>query len=555
MKNSKVIFVILIFIISGCTSGFYFNADKGGFNTPSLEKPEAIRPSGEYYKFNLSFKDNGAKVRYNVSSSKISSYNEINDEYSSEILIDKDCIISAYSYKEAEVSEIVYYTYSIIKTAPEATQVLTPAGSVDENRTGLRFDQLFYSPITWNDTIGERNLSYLLKFDFDNDGIVDYTINNSKNASLTLNEDQISHLKYNDSNLNIRVDICDNYGGLVTSGDISKYKFTHKKLFSLTPTMELLDAYNTQDNYFISAIGKESTNISINFILTDALYNDSLNIEKSSTITGTILGLSCAYGTNNGAVCFNIESGTDDKVYTIFNIISNTSIGEINSEVDGKGAFIEYYNGNYYLIYMDASNVLNMRKYSEQGVLVDSKVIKNDFSATDNITSFKYKEGRFIIGVEYNSLGVNLFKSLVYDTSFGNMLEFSFNNGRNMRDYTSVLNSGKAGAVWSESSNYYFRTMSVLDSTLSDSFYLDTGTGTKPYVCADNDGFYMVYFKNYSTSEELYFTTVNNAGVKSNSSRITSDAALRNSVRICKGNGIYSFWIEDKTKIAISRIF
>jgi hypothetical protein len=554
----KIISLFLIIVLFSCSQGFFTDANKGGFNSPSLVTPVPSRVSGEYYTFNLSFQTSvNFNVKYIVSQKEVDSYKEITSNYDSEISINNDCIISAYSYSKDEVSSIIHYKYQILKSIPDAAVINSPLGTGAEKI--LRWDDLFNNDISWIDTLSGRALSYYLQFDFyDNGNLVkSYSINNGNKNSLRLTSDQIENLKYNDSILNMKVVIKDNYGSIIKDGIPIVYKYTHKYIFNQSVNLTVLSVNEVNNKYFITSAGPDPDNgnkIGVRVILSSFDYKTDINTKVTTDITDSVTNITGTISNNIGAVFFNTYDGNIYKIYPIFNIVSNSIPGTVGLSFSGINPFVKSVNNEYYLIFMrenSGNNEIILRKYLSSGIQDGADIpIVTALSLNDRLISFDYNNGRFSCGIEYID-GVKLYKTCILDNNFNLLSTFYNNSGNEMSYYSSALNEIKCGAVWKQGTKYIYRTLRLSDSFPESLVEFDLSENERPYINGTGSIFHIIYQKNYSGSKELFYINSDSLNIYK---RLTSDGITKGFIRILGETDQYAFWLENNNP-CMCRIF
>ncbi|HOV14677.1 MAG TPA: hypothetical protein PK771_10365, partial [Spirochaetota bacterium] len=498
----------------------------------SIGNPSVSRISGDYFPFSLGFDNtDDSKIFYILSEVKKTDYKEINLAFTSNISIDKTAVVSYYKIRNDFISNIDFQNYKIISTTPDATQIDAPLGTEDI----LRWDELFYNKIKWSDTISSLDLKYHILFDFNKDGIFEYSIDNGNVAERSLTEIDIKNLEYNDCILNIRVDIKDNYGNLLKEGISKEFKYIHKRSFKKDFNIDLIDVEKNENNdLFIASSGKDlSDKINLDFMLLDFKNDVIFNKSKATLLNSDILGLSASYGNDKGAFVLNVDDNGTNKVFTIFDINKDIALGDIGSGFEGRTGFIKYYNGKFYLVYIDNTNKLLLKVYNPDGSLSSDKVLKDDFSYTDNVVSFELKGNYFIVSVEYLNLGITKVKSFIYNLDFSSYILYNCENSVSLNNPVSAINLNRAGIVWVENSkDYYYKLALVPEGTVGNKTFIDVGSGKKPDISENNNEFSFVYSKNYYGKEELYYGIIDQNGNVNVPKRVTSDAKTRNSLRI-----------------------
>jgi len=521
----------------------------------SIGYPVVSRISGDYFPFSLGFDNtDDSKIFYIFSEVEKTDYREINLEFSSDVSVDKTTVVSYFKIKNDFISNIATQNYKILSMTPDAVKITSPLGTGDI----LRWNELFYNKIQWDNTISSLNLKYHLLFDFYNDGTIEYSIDNGNVAEISLTETDMKNLEYNDCLLNIRVDIKDNFNNLIRKGISKQYKYIHKKSFQKGFDVDLIDVEKNDNNdLFIASVGKDLLDkINLDFMLLDFKNDILFNKSKATVLSSDILGLSASYGNDKGAFVLNVDDNGTNKVFTIFNINKDSILGDIGSGFEGRTGFIKYYNGKFYLVYIDNTNKLLLKVYNPDGTLSSDKVLKDDFSLTDNIISFELKGNYFIVSVEYLNLGLTKVKSFIYNLDYSSFILYNCENNVSLINPIAAINLNRAGIVWVENSvDYYYKLALVPEGTIGNKVFIDVGSGKKPDISENGNEFSLVYSKNYYGKEELYYGKIDQNGIVSVPKRVTSDAKTRNSLRIIGNDKRYIFWIEDSKNICVNRVF
>jgi len=117
MKIIKFLIIFSLFVFLSCSQGFFGIANKETFIVETLSMPIPLKESGNYCPFNLSFSqtDDNSKIFYKIDNKEINDFKIIDNEYTTPIKIESDCIVSVIKKKDNLISKILKLNYKIFK--------------------------------------------------------------------------------------------------------------------------------------------------------------------------------------------------------------------------------------------------------------------------------------------------------------------------------------------------------------------------------------------------------------------------------------------------------
>ena len=117
MKIINFLIIFSLFIFLGCSQGFFGIANKETFIVETLSMPVPLKESGNYCPFNLSFSktDDNSKIFYKIDNKEVNDFKIIDNEYTTPIKIESDCIVSVIKKKDNLISKILKLNYKIFK--------------------------------------------------------------------------------------------------------------------------------------------------------------------------------------------------------------------------------------------------------------------------------------------------------------------------------------------------------------------------------------------------------------------------------------------------------